>query len=282
MNPFFLNCWVPSLKTYIKITELKMYQFEILSKYLLNQDDDSINEVFNEILRENIFDKTIYNSLTRYDKWFILLFLRASSVSSMLYYRAKGENGEACAVSFSLFDILTDLSELDIPTAEPLILDNVKITFSPVNNLYSSNFLHESILKVEMEGKDFYPNMFSYNKKQSFFNTLDKTVIKEVYDHLMKYETKFQNVYIIKNEKKLKDFYAVNFNLFGNTLYGFLKSTFLPHAQGLYKKKYTLITKLGIDNTSIMQFTPSECDIFINMMNTEGENNPKEGAVNLF
>jgi hypothetical protein len=282
MKPFFLNCWVPSLKIYTKITELKIFQFEILAKYLLNEDDDSINEVFNEILRENLDDKSIYFNLNRYDKWFMLLFLRASSVSSMLYYKAKGEKGDPCAVSFNLFDILTDLSEINIPNAEPLVLDDLIITFSPVSNLYSPNFLHESILKVEKSNKEYYPNTFSREKRQRFFNTLNNTVIKEIYDHLMAYESKFENVYIIKNEKKLKDFYSINFNLFGNTLYGFLKSTFQPHAQGLYKKKYTLLTKLGIDNTSILNFTPSECDIYLNMLNSKSETNSKEGSVSLF
>lgn len=282
MKSFLLNTWVPSLKTYTKITELKMFQFEILSKYLLNEDDDSINIVFNEILRENLDDNQIYNSLTRYDKWFILLFLRASSVSSMLYYKAKGDNGESCAVSFSLFDILTELSEINIPPVEPLVLDDVKISFSPVNNLYSPNYLHESIYKIEKNDKEYFPNAFSQEKKQRFFNTLDNTVIKEIYDHLTKYETKFQNVFIIKNERKLKDFYDITFNLFGNTLYGFLKSTFQPHAQGLYRKKYTLLTKLGIDNSSILEFTPSECDIYLNLFNSEGDTTKKEESFNLF
>lgn len=282
MNTFLLNCWVPSLKIYTKITELKMLQFEILSKYILNDDDDSINEVFNEILRENLFDKAVYNKLTRYDKWFILMFLRASSVSSMLYYKARGEKDEPCAISFNLFDILTDLSEINIPNAEPLVLDDVTITFLPVNNLYSPNFLHESIYSVEINSKTYHPNMFPRQKREKFFNTLNNTVIKEIFDHLTKYEAKFQDVFIIKNERKLKDFYSVSFNLFGNTLYSFLKSTFLPHAQGLYKKKYTLLTKLGLDNASILQFTPSECDIYLNMLSTEGESSGKDKSVNLF
>jgi hypothetical protein len=281
MHSFYLNCWAPSLKQYLKIAELKMYQLEIISKYILNEDDESLNQTFNDILQENLEQKELFYKLTRYDKWFLLLFLRASSVSGQLFYRAKNTDESTCALTFNLFDILTDLSELVIPTIENLKLDDIEITFTPVKDLYSVNYLHESIFKIRINNKDFYPGAFEQNTKERFFNTIDRTAITEIYNHLRKYDQAFESVYIINNDKQLKDFYSVKFNLLGNTLFGFLKSTFIPQAQSLYKKKYTLLTKLNLDSNTINNLTPSECDIYLNIFNTEKESATTDSSVSL-
>jgi hypothetical protein len=271
MNKFYLNCWVPSLKDYYKVEELKMYQLEILSKYILNDDNESINSFFDEILKENLVNKNIFVKLTRFDKWFLILFLRASSVSSMLHYQVKDAQNNSCVVSFNLFDILTDLSEIYLPEIPTFKFDNTTIDFTVSKKLFTLDFCLDNIFKLIVNGKVFYPQAFSSIKKDKLFSIFSKTIYSEIKEHLDDYKKQFSDIFILKNDKGIKDFYSVRFNLLDNTLYDFLKSTFLPYAQGFYKKKYLLLTKLNISNDSISNLTPFECDIYTNQFNGEKE-----------
>jgi len=273
MNKFYLNCWVPSLKNYFDIAELKMVQLEILVKYILNGDDNNIEKIFDNIIQDNLIDKSIFSKLTRFDKWFILMFLRATSISSTLHYKIKDVQGNPCAASFSLFDILTDLSEIIIPPIPSLTIDDVTIDFNFSKKLTSSN-VFDNIFKITKNQKKYYPQVFNTDKRNRFFDTLASSVLPDVTEHLSLYEQNFKNIFIIKNDKQLKDFYSVKFTMFGNTLYEFLKSIFVPYAQSFYKKKFILLSKLGIDLNSLNDLTPFECDVYINHFNSE-----KEGIV---
>jgi len=96
-------------------------------------------------------------------------------------------------------------------------------------------------------------------------------VVEELKDHLIYYKDNFKNLYILENDKNLKDFYSVKFDILDNTLFEFLKSIFVPYVQSFYKKKYFLLTKLGIDLNSLNNLTPFECDIYLTNFNNEKE-----------
>ena len=68
MQPFYLNCWVPSIKNYLKIQELKMSQFDILSKYIANNDNIHIANCLENIIEENLEDKNYFTELTKFDR----------------------------------------------------------------------------------------------------------------------------------------------------------------------------------------------------------------------
>jgi len=271
MNSFYLNCWVPSLKNYFKLAELKMYQLEVLTKYMLNEDNENINSVFNEIVLENLVQKEIYSKLTKFDKWFILTFLRASSISSMLHYNLKDQQNNPCLASFSLFDTLTNLSEIGMDEIPTLELDDLKIEFKTSKDLYTENYIFENIFRVYMNNKKYYPKAFSTDKKIRFFNSIPVDVVNELKEHLEKYRSLYNTLHILKNDKNLKEFYSVRFDIIDNTLFDFLKAIFIPYAQNFYKKKYFLLSKLGIDLNSINNLTPFECDIYLNNFNSEKE-----------
>jgi len=279
MQQFYLSSWVPSLKKYVKVSELKMYQLEILSKYILNDDDEQLNTAFNNILLENLKNKTDYNLLTKFDKWFLLIFLRASSVESTISYIA-GE--EATSLTFDLFEILTKLSEIALVEPTSLTLDETIFYFNLQNDLYSPNYVLTSISKTKTNNAEFIPYMFSNEIREEFYKTVESTVYNEIKTHLNTLDQRFSDIFIIENPNKIKNFYSVPLRLYDNTLFYFIKSIFKPSAQSLYTKKYVLLTKLHIDLNSINQLTPFECDIYMGILNSaENSKKTKKAPVSL-
>ena len=279
MQKFHLSAWVPSLKRYTKISELNMHQLEVLAKCIINDDDELLNTAFNNVLLENLETKSVYNNLTRFDKWFLLTFLRASSVESTISYIA-GE--ESVTLTFDLFEILTKLSEITLKNIEALELGETTFRFKPYDDLLATDYVYESIVETEADGVKFAPYNFNKQIREEFYKTVETTVYFELKEHLDLAEQHYDDIFIIQNTSNTVGFHSIPLRLCDNTLFYFLKSIFKPAAQNLYTKKYVLLTKLHIYLNSINQLTPFECDIYIGILNSaENSKKTKKAPVSL-
>lgn len=268
---FYLKCWVPSIRSYVEISELTTYQFTILSKYILNEDHIGTNSAFNEIIKENLKNKEIYNNLNRFDKWFILTFLRAVNISSAVYIQTTNLSGAPCNVETDLFNLLTDVSEILIPQLTRLELEGLKFEFKPLSDLYSTNTLcdvvssiHSSETVIEVDSVEKFAKIFS--SSPGIFNYLK--------NYLVYLDTKLSNHYLIKKEDNRLTLQNVSVKIYDNTLYYFLRSIYLPFCKGLFKKKFKLLKHIGLDHATIDKMTPAECEIYVNQYIAE-ENDKK-------
>lgn len=273
MDKFYLDCWVPSLKDYYKISELKIKQLDVLSKYLINDNNLEINKIFNSIILDNLQNKDIFIKLNRFDKWFILSFLRAVNISDTLTYNASSNTGP-CSVEISLLKILSDFSELKF-TNNQLQLDNFIFNFKLSNELYLKNNLDNIIESVELNN---VKKIFSSEENVEFIKGLTSEIKEGIEKYLYINDTRL-NLFLLENKANLGNFRSVRFRIYDNTLFYFLKSIFLPYAQSIYRKKYLLINKIGLHYNELDDLTPAECDVFINQFMAE-EKEKKSGKSN--
>ena len=254
---FLLNCWVPSLSDYVKISELSMHQLEVMSKYLVNEDHLGTNACFNEIIQENLHDKKIYAQLNKLDKWFILSFLKCNNISPLIIIKAKNQKDEECTVDFNLVDILTKASEYSFKFNPVLEIKNFEAQFKLPNNLYSSNILVDTVKSIKLDSKIVAIPDLSEEICLKFFNTLDSSLAKLLYSYLNLQDAS-NDFYLLKNTKNFKNLYDIKLNIFDNNLFYFLRSIYLPYAKSLYAKKYNLISKIGLTVNDIDKLTPLE------------------------
>lgn len=265
---FYLNCWVPSLKDYIKVSELTMHQLEVLSKYIVNDDDVGTNEYFEQIIQNNVIDASLKTQLTRLDKWFILTFLKANNISPKVIIKAKTPEDADCTIDYDLFNILTIVSESTLPFEDTLQVKNFTAKFQYPSSLLTHNILLETIHSISLDEKLINFNALPKESKVKFLSTVDSTLLDLLKSYLQLQDSK-ADVILIKNTNNLKNIFDVKLNIFDNTLFYFLKSIYAPYAKSIYLRKYNLISKVGLSLQDIGNLTPFEADIYLNIYNNE-------------
>lgn len=266
---FGLRCWVPSLKEFVCIEELKMEQLSILSKYILNEDHIGTNKCFNEIIFENIEKKELFLNLTVFDKWFILTFLRAVNISSIVYIQTTTEQQAKCNVEVDLFTLLTDFSELNIPKLTSTEIENVKFELGLPSDLYSDNVILDVLKSVGVNENKVEINADNFNKlfKDS------PLYIQFLSNFLTAQDLQFKDYFLLKKEGSI-NLQNVPLRLYDKTLFFFLRSIYLPFCKSIFNKKYKLLKHVGLSLDDINRLTFAECEIFINQYIAE-ENEKK-------
>lgn len=254
---FYLRCWIPSLKRYIKITELKMGQLDVLSKFVLNEDHEGTAEALENILKENLNNQTIFDKLDKFDKWFILCFLRAANISPTVYIQTTTVQNVPCNVELDLFNILTKLSEIEF-SFETLIVDDLVFKFKVPTSLFTKVPGFEALLSIDD---------ISITTPQPLLDS--PSVYELVNTFLATQDKKYEAFYLIKRENETINISDVSLKLFDNTLYYFVRSIYLPFCKGQYSKKYKLLKHLGMTYNDINNITPTECDILLNQYAAE-------------
>ena len=272
---FYLNCWVPTLSGYARISELKNSQLQVLSKYILNEDHEGTSNCFDLILKDNIQDKDIVNDLTRFDKWFIFCFLRATNISPVVYIQSTTMDGAPCNIELQLFDLLTKLSEVTLSCRSTVTIEDLDFNIQASKNLFSKNTLADSIQSINVKDTNTV-----INDKASLFQIVSDNhgIAILIKDHLTKLDQQ-SNYKLIENRNKDIAIKDIPVRLYDNTLFLFLRSIYLPFCRGVYVKQYDLMKKLNIDFKSIKDLTPLEGEILLNLHNeTEADKKSKRNT----
>jgi len=203
MEKFYLECWIPSLSGYQKISELKTKQLDVLSKNLINNNNIEANNLFNTIFYNNLANKDLFSVLTKFDKWFILCFLRSVNISdSLIYHTQKGN------IEFSLSKILSDLSDIKLPVDVSSLINNIEFKLKPGNNLFTENILHN----IESIKIDNNKTLISESNKNQFINGLSKEITDVLTKFLYVCDSRI-NAFILENKIQLLDFKTVPFKI---------------------------------------------------------------------
>lgn len=268
MPGFTLQCWVPSISSYSRISELSIGQYTNISKFILNNDDEGLGEYFEYIIENNFIDKIILKSLTKYDKWFLLTFLRAVNISPMLTLKAKDPSGKECTYDIDLLNILTKSSEfipiqkfnvkMDLISAEIEVDNKIRFKEKELSNIKT---ISTEKNKIEIKTLSNLEQTKLKNNLGLIIDVINKIILKK--------DSFNKELKLIPVIPQLKDVYEVSLSLFDNTLFDFLKLIFSPYSKGIFAKKYFLLSKIGISLSQIDDLTPLECDIYINLYNQE-------------
>jgi len=247
-----------------------MQQFEVLSKYLINDDNVGASECFDSIILSNLKDKNIFSKLDRIDKWFILTYLKSVSVSPSILIRAKDANNNDVTVDLPIVDILTKISEYTYKFDSNLGIKDVNIQFKKPTCIYSADILPDAISTVTLKDTTIeFHNLTNVDRKK-FLSSLDSNLI-ELLNSFLALQDHQNTALLIENKQALKNIFDVKFSVFDNTLFAFLKSIYYPYAKSIYIKKYTMINKVGVSLSEIDRLTPFEIDIFLNILNSENK-----------
>lgn len=256
MNGFNFLCWVPSQKNYFRLKELNFYQYELILKYILNNDDEGLEKCFEEVLVNNLPDRI---KLNKFDKWFILCFLRAVCISPVSVYKVKTKENNSAAADISILEMLERISDKTLKDKIFINLQDVELVFTVPHNLATSDILKESLIAAVI------------NKEEAILNEYEKDIILNKMSNALKQLAKsnISNEFDDCNFKllsRLEEFgiKSPSFKITDNTLFEHVKRLYSLWSNVFHEKKYILINKVGFNVKDIMDMTPLECDVYIN------------------
>jgi len=255
MNNFSFLCWVPSKKDYFRIKELTLLQYELILKYILNNDDEGLENCFEEIIKTNLG----IENLNKFDKWFILSFLRAVCISPVSVYRIKTKENNTAAADISILEMLEKISDKALKEKIYVETPDLRLIFTIPKNLYSKDILKECFTAAlvdnkELDLKDKEKDIILSKMSNSFKQLIKSNISKEYDDSGFKLISRLEEFGIKGPHFKLTD----------NTLFEHVKRLYSLWSNVLHEKKYILIGKIGFSLNDIYNMTPLECDVYIN------------------
>lgn len=249
---FYLNYESPVLKKSFKVKELTFNQFRDLNKYILSNNNTFIETFFDEILRNNLEDKDNLKQLCNYDKFCILVLLRAVNVSPELEIFEKNKNFKV-----PLKDFLNKCLNFSHDTSKIIEHDNIKIKLELPPSFVINNLLDltDMVIKsVEIDNSILNFSEIESSLKKEIIETLPANIIfdiKKFYENLVNVFNELVFTLPSINEN-------VNLNPFDSSLLEILKLLFRANLKNIYEMQYFMVSKMHytpeyIDNNTFVE-----------------------------
>lgn len=280
---FKFGIYLPTIAEYGQFRELTSSQYLDIVKFIRNNDDDNLADMFMEIISDLVDNKSIINNLTRIDIFCILLNLRIICVGSSVELKIKcPTTGKPFNVPIDLYDILDSVTNYDIKYTEDIkIGEECKITLIPPVSIQTNqddNIVLNSISKITLHGIEYYTNKFTPEQRAEILDNLPSNTLKKILDHINRNHEQY-NIHAIKYRSPhdmSSDHVTYDLELYNNSFFEFIKTIYNSNLEEQYYLRYLLSHRLGFNNNYIESRTPAELDTYIGFYKQELEEQKKQ------
>lgn len=265
---FYINFTIPSSLKSVKLQEISFKKFKTLNKFLINKNNEHINEYFEEILLDSLVDKSVFNELTNFDKFCALFLLRCTSVSPDVEYK-----DGVMSVKKPLIPFLSKCLDLKSDLNKTIHSDNLEIVLSLPKSLYFSDVFDayfDAISKIYVKGaaispdRDIIDNLPAETTGhiKKFSETIDEKFSELVFD-------------VFSDSKNESSLTISPFNL---SMFEILKALYTTDLKNIIELQYVLVSKLRYSAEYIDSNTLVENLIIFSIYQQEIEKTAKEQA----
>ena len=249
---FYLNYESPVLNKSFKVKELTFGQFRDLNKYILSNNNIFIENFFDEILTNNLEQKDLLKQLCNYDKFCILVLLRAVNISPELEIFEKNKNFKV-----PLKDFLNKCLNFTHDTVKIIEHGNIKIKLELPSSFVINNLLDLTdmvIKRVEIDDSILNFSEIESELKKEIIEALPANIIfdiKKFYENLVTVFSELSFTLPSINE-------TINLNPFDSSLLEILKLLFRASLKNIYEMQYFMVSKMYytpeyIDNNTFVE-----------------------------
>jgi len=233
----------------------------------MNGDSVIISNFLDKIIEYAVIDKSQIKKLNCIDKFLILLDLRSISINNNITFN----NG----VLFSNLSIEIDqigtyiLESIPSITKQYIIDDLIKLEINiPTNLSYEFTDISNTIQSIQIGSDLIQMNSVTNKMRENILNFIPAKLFNQVLKFVDITTKSMEHIHIIKGNEKL-GINRVEFNVFNNTLFEFIRAIYNEDLLNLYKMQYILMSKLNFDNDTYLNLTPNESHIHLNFYNEE-------------
>lgn len=255
-----IRIFIPSLKKFNYITEIKNRETLAISKYIKANDDYGLSVYFENLLKDSQATNIV-------DKFFVLCQLRALNLSNKITFNGKHISGSDATFKVNLFAFLQNYLNFseNLQKDYEYISGDLKIYFTLPKNIFFKNFfalLADIITKIEYEGDDLLKNK-SIAEKFEIITKLNDEILKGLKEHLNSINNQ-SDLFLLKPADDIA-VPTIKISFFNNTVFSVLKSIFKTEITYFYNKFFICLTKMGLSLEDFLQLSFVETDILLNI-----------------
>ena len=289
---FKYKAYLPSLETHIPITELKTRDYLTVVKTVMNKQEDLTLSVFEEVIN-SVVPVEYLNDLTRIDKFFILITVRALCVGSVLTLHFEDTKSKKPYTSYiHLMQILQELADIEVPLHQTYTRDKIQVTMATPTNLNTideTSLVVDCIKQLKLDGNVVDLKAFTDEQRDKIIQTLPAGLLDELRTFVNRLLRQYDNV-VLFNTLNPHDPDAepevYKFNMFNNIMYNFLTTIYSDNINNIYEMFYILCKRVKIDIDTLYNHTYAEVRMYLDMYEQElkraeearkAEQNKKQG-----
>lgn len=272
---FRYAAYIPSIDDFTKARQLTTSNYIELVKYISNGNKQYIAAAYDEVLQD-LCPEVELNSLTKLDKFFLLLTIRAISVGPLLSL-SFDVNGKQATARISLLEMLQKLADIEYPAIETIkISDNVKVGIRIPETLYEEDtqtMALKCINNISIGDRDMSLVNLGIDEKLQLIDALPGSFYKQFINYINRGVERYSSVELFKIHGSDEP-YTVN--VFNNTLFDFVNLCYGDSLSYIKDALYVLVKICNFDSNILMNSTFAEIRMYIDMYEEELKQRKKQ------
>lgn len=261
INKFKLQLFVPSLNKKEYFDELRNLHLINILKFITNKDTKGLSQYFDFLLLELLHNKEIFYKLDVFDKFIILLQLKAVNINSEIKFKLKIDN-ENRLISFNLFNEIKSLTEKPFVKNKEIEIDkNFKLYLTIPTTLYIESV--DDVFNHCIKTISIDKNLYDFEKldvatKEKLFENVSGVHTQKIILFFEEIKESCKGLYFLSQNKYLKELNSLELNPFNNSIINFLELMYSEDLKNIFDLMYVLTSKVKISINEFLNLIPSE------------------------
>jgi len=272
---FKYSAYIPSTDSFVQVKQLKTREYIELVKYIANSDPIALINAYDELISELVTEVRV-SSLTRVDKFFILLTIRAICVGPVLTMSFEdAATKKPYTTHVELFPIMQKIADIEFKFKKRIKLsDDISATLRIPSSLYvesGDDLLVECINSVTINKKQHDLSTFNIDEKQQVVDGLPGVLLGDISRYINEGLEKFAEVDLFNkiNPHNIKEQEKYSVNIFDTSMYSFINLCFNESLNYIRDILYILQRKCKFSGDIIYNSTFAEVRMYIDLYEEE-------------
>lgn len=258
MNNFTYHCKINN-DTTVLLREFKFEEYKNLTKFLITNNVDDIENAFNNVIELVCFQPNTFNFL---EKIKILLTIRVLNIQSNVdLLLTCPDTRKTFNVTLDLLPVLNLLNQIEV-AAKSVQLESFTIHLNLPKKLFYGT--EDFISKITVNNEDFAPT-------EEILSALPAKIDHEIKKYITDIDNSISKKLLYVPSPHTGKYIDIPLSLKQNTLCDFLKLVFKRDLMSFYELEYVLNSKLNLDVELIKNSTLAELNIYMNLFRKENE-----------
>ena len=272
---FKYSAYIPSTDSFVPVRQLKTKEYVELVKYITNNDPIALIGAYDELISELVSDVKI-SSLTRVDKFFILLTIRAICVGPVLTMEFEDSTTKKpYTTHVELFPIMQKIADIEYKFKKRIKLgNNISATLRIPGSLYiesGDDLLVECIDSLTINKKHHDLSTFNVDEKQQVVDGLPGVLLGDIYRYINEGLEKFAQVDLFNkiNPHNTTEQEKYSVNIFDTSMYSFITLCFNESLNYIRDILYILQRKCNFSGEILHNSTFAEVRMYVDLYQEE-------------